>query len=502
MKYQILSPHNSGSNCLSEIIHSLGFNINVISASKGSTYLWKHTINEQEILKLQKNPNYKIIMLIRNPFFWFISNKKANYLDIKKFEEDIFMSKAHLKKKFLYEDKTNINIQITLINLYNKYLRIYNKIKNKDNCLLISYEEIINFDFHKLFKFLKIKNSDNNFRKIIRVLEYKQKTHGSSKNIYDAIDYYTNFSVNHYYTTPQIKFIKKNIILYNNMTSTYSKDILDFNYILEKIKTAKIINHPFPHLDIKNFLSKIHLQLIMIEKQIHFEEKSSNDELYNKLIQNDWKIQGFPGCTTNWNDYKKYIKCDKKYSSGDPVENIGITFRLHKYKNNIIKKLIEFMNSNEFHRTLKKKFNINNKTTIITAIQKNLTGYEISPHPDIRQKCLTYLLNINNNKEIENLDCNTHLLEFKDKYKYIQKYWEKNKGVNRCWVPWEWCNTIKKMSENNSMLIFKPDSNPPTLHAIRLKYNHLKYQRTQIYGNLMYKDPPCPKPSNYKDFLK
>ena len=56
MKYQILSPHNSGSNCLSEIIHSLGLNINVKSASKGSTYLWKHTINENEILKLQKKP--------------------------------------------------------------------------------------------------------------------------------------------------------------------------------------------------------------------------------------------------------------------------------------------------------------------------------------------------------------------------------------------------------------------------------------------------------------
>lgn len=52
------------------------------------------------------------------------------------------------------------------------------------------------------------------------------------------------------------------------------------------------------------------------------------------------------------------------------------------------------------------------------------------------------------------------------------------------------------MSENNSMVIFHPDNNPPTLHAIRLNYNHLKYQRTQIYGNLMYKyplHPPRPK---------
>ena len=276
---------------------------------------------------------------------------------------------------------------------------------------------------------------------------------------------------------------------------------MEFNYIIEKIKNAEIIYYPFPHLDIMNFLSKEHLQLIINEKQIHFEEKTTNDEVYKELVENGWKIQGFPGCTSSWNDYKKYIESGKKNSSGNPVENIGITFRLHNYKNKIIKKLLEFMNSNEFHKTLKEKFKIYEETTIISAIQKNLTGYEISPHPDIRQKCLTYLLNINNNSEIENLDCNTHLLEFKDKYKYIQEYWEKNKDVNRCWVPWEWCNTIKKMSENNSMLIFHPDNNPPTLHAIRLNYNHLKYQRTQIYGNLMYKHPPNTKNSDYKDFL-
>lgn len=276
----------------------------------------------------------------------------------------------------------------------------------------------------------------------------------------------------------------------------------DFDYILEHIKNSEIIQHPFPHLDIKNFLSKEHLQLIINEKQIHFEEKKTNDELYKELLKNNWKIQNFPGCTTDWNNYKKYIESDKQYTCNDPVENIGITFRLNCYKNDIIKKLIKFMNSNEFHKSLKEKFNIKEETTIISAIQKNLTGYEISPHPDIRQKCLTYLLNINNNNEIENLDCHTHLLEFKDEYKYIQEYWEKNKDINRCWVPWKWCNTIKKMSENNSMVIFHPDNNPPTLHAIRLKYNHLKYQRTQIYGNLMYKHYPKQKHSNYKDLIK
>ena len=49
------------------------------------------------------------------------------------------------------------------------------------------------------------------------------------------------------------------------------------------------------------------------------------------------------------------------------------------------------------------------------------------------------------------------------------------------------------------MIIFKPDSSPPTLHAVKLDYNHLIYQRTQIYGNLMYKNARKYIPSNYKD---
>jgi len=275
---------------------------------------------------------------------------------------------------------------------------------------------------------------------------------------------------------------------------------VDFTYILKKIQDAKIIEYPFPHLDINNFLSNEHLELIIKDKQLHLNQKKTHDDIYNELINNGWKIQVFPGCTSNWDNYKKYIN-NGNYCSSDPVENVGITFRLYNYKNNIIKKLIEFMNSNEFHNILKKKFDIKEDTNIISAIQKNLTGYEISPHPDNRQKCLTYLLNINNNKEIENLDCNTHLLKFKNNYTFVQDFWEKNKDVNRCWVPWEWCNTIKTMNKNNSMLIFKPDNKPATLHAIRLKYNHLKYQRTQIYGNLMYKKHPISKNSNYKDFI-
>ena len=171
-----------------------------------------------------------------------------------------------------------------------------------------------------------------------------------------------------------------------------------------------------------------------------------HDELHKTLLSKNWSILHFPGCTTSWTEYKKYLNTNNinEIKKKNPVENVGITFRLHDYQNSKIKELIEFMNGKEFHQALKNKFKLNDATSIISAIQKNLTGYEISPHPDKRSKALTYLLNINCDAEIEKMNCHTHLLEFKDKYKKIEKYWVDHPINERCWVPWEWCNSKKK----------------------------------------------------------
>ena len=39
--------------------------------------------------------------------------------------------------------------------------------------------------------------------------------------------------------------------------------------------------------------------------------------------------------------------------------------------------------------------------------------------------------------------------------------------------------------------MFAPDYN--TLHAVKLDYDHTKLQRTQVYGNLWYKNDSIPK---------
>ena len=275
----------------------------------------------------------------------------------------------------------------------------------------------------------------------------------------------------------------------------------EFEYLIDKIKKEPFIHSPFSHLEIKNFLSEEHLEMILHEKQIHFEKTNNHEHLYKTLQNKEWSILHFPGCTNKWSDYMKYVnnKTIQKDKKKNPIENIGITFRLNKYKNPKIKALIQFMNGKEFHDALKEKFEIKDVTSIISAIQKNLTGYEISPHPDKRSKALTYLLNINCDPEIEKMNCHTHLLEFKPEYKKIEKYWATEPNIERCWVPWEWCTSKKTTNDNNSLLIFKPQSEPSSLHAIILDYDHLKFQRTQIYGNLMYDSNKEYINSSYRD---
>ena len=265
-----------------------------------------------------------------------------------------------------------------------------------------------------------------------------------------------------------------------------------FNYLSEKVANASFSESPFSHLLIKNFLSNEHFEEIVNDNQIHFEALDSNDALYSKLLNEGYEIiNNFPGCINNWEDYKRNL-LEKTYKiEGKPVEGYGMAFRLKNLQNPLLKNLIEYLNGDEFKKTLHEKFSISQPTTIISAVQKYLTGYEISPHPDWQMKALTYLLNLNKNSGVDNEDVHTHLLKFKPEYQWISRFWQMNKKVNRNWVPWDYCESVVKTNENNSFLIFKPNDNPPTLHAIKLNYNHLSFQRTQVYGNLnyLYKTP-------------
>jgi len=258
----------------------------------------------------------------------------------------------------------------------------------------------------------------------------------------------------------------------------------EFGYIIDKIRSAKFTLSPFKFIQINNFLSGEHFNQIISAPEINRPVFSDTASLINDLQQTGYKVQGFPGCSSS---IKEYLSCYK--SNNWPVDKnllagFGLTFRMEHYKTPLLEKFVDFLNSVKFKTTLEEKFGITRSNYVETAIQKYLHGYEISPHPDIRQKCLTYMLNINTSNESEQIPIHTYLLKFKPERQYIYDFWKYNTEVDRCWVPWDWCESNFEANANNSIVIFSPSDD--TLHAVKLRYDHLKFQRTQVYGNLWF----------------
>lgn len=312
-------------------------------------------------------------------------------------------------------------------------------------------------------------------------------------NFDNAIDTELNIKKDTEYKKINMKIIKHND--YENVNSR-------FKYIIDKIICAPILLFPFPHVLIENFFNLDDFNKIISNPIIHFDECSNSRELVDKLISLGYKQVMFPGTTTDIDEYLNSL--DNQYhhtenqnlnQENSLTEGKGMTFRLKKYNDDFLKELIKFMNTDYFKNILLNKFEGFNSlpvdidtthTDIHTSIQKYLTGYEISPHPDVRRKAMTYLININKNNSISDYDLHTQLLRFKEPYQVIYDFWKYNPLVERCWVPWYTCDTVKTIRSNNSLILFTPRND--TLHAIKLKYPHHIFQRTQIYGNIFYKE--------------
>ncbi len=275
------------------------------------------------------------------------------------------------------------------------------------------------------------------------------------------------------------------------------KELIDeFGYLIDKIKSAPFSEDPFRFVLIDDFLSEDHLSAIINAVEINRSEADTTEALIEDLQASGYAVQSFPGCTTSIDDYLSAQKNQDWDVDKGLLEGYGITFRLRQYQTSILKDIVAFLNLPEFKRVLEEKFNIEESNYVETAIQKYLDGYEISPHPDIRKKAATYMLNINTRPEAEQMELHTYLMKFKDDKEYIYDFWQKNKEVDRCWVPWDWCESKLKTSSNNSIVLFAPSDD--TLHAVKLSYDHLKFQRTQIYGNLWYNTETTEYTPSYK----
>lgn len=261
-----------------------------------------------------------------------------------------------------------------------------------------------------------------------------------------------------------------------------------FEYILEKVENAELRSAPYRHLYIADFFSPEHLDAILNAPEIRIPSQQTDDTLFDALYACGYKIVNFPGCTT---EQKKYVDWHKSREPDDRMnsacEGFGVTLRLFDTQSDTIASLRDFIASEPFNAALARKLGVHyEKTFRDNGIQKYLDGYEISPHPDNRNKALTFMVNVNPHEDSESLDHHTHYMTLKPERSYLTSFWRHNPDIDTCWVPWDWCETVKQQTRNNSLVAFAPS--PETLHGVRARYDHLRGQRTQLYGNLWYSD--------------
>ena len=272
-----------------------------------------------------------------------------------------------------------------------------------------------------------------------------------------------------------------------------------FNYLIEKINDAKFVEAPFKHLYIEDFFSPDDFQAITRSPQISLPSLSDDQELFQSLFSRGYKVVDFPGCITDVSEYCRWHKTknlDRRIRSS--CEGFGIVLRLIEFQDSTLDELSRFLVSKEFNSCIALKNGINIEgCTIDGGIQKYMDGYEISPHPDIRKKAATYMVNINDGQISESRDHHTHYLKFKQNRRYVEAYWDGNPDAERCWVPWDWCETAFQQTKNNSIVVFFPDND--TMHAVKASYDHLLGQRTQLYGNLWYKKIHISRRDSWED---
>ena len=264
----------------------------------------------------------------------------------------------------------------------------------------------------------------------------------------------------------------------------------DFSYIAPKITAAPFRSEPFRHVYIEDLFEPIDFHALVNDPQIKLKDAHDDNDLINLLHAASFKEISFPGTTTDIRAYLAWHKdrTNSNVLNQDTCEGFGVTMRLQKArKNSIVQQLLRFLASETFWGPLYSKFKIDRSMTRPDfGIQKYLDGYEISPHPDIRSKALTFMVNINPSVQADQLDYHTHYMKFKPERAHVEEFWRANPKIDRCWVPWSWCVTRVQQTKNNSMVIFAP--NDDTIHAVKARYDHLHTQRSQIYGNLWFKE--------------
>ena len=274
-----------------------------------------------------------------------------------------------------------------------------------------------------------------------------------------------------------------------------------FDYLLDKIARAAFRTDPFRHIWIDALFTPAHFAAITEAPEINVSART-DEALLAALFEQGYQIIDFPGCVTERETYLRWRR-DPHTVRGlnhSACEGFGMALRLTTPRSPVIAELDAFLKGERFQEALADKFGMDITTTFNdSGIQKYLDGYEISPHPDVRQKAVTYMVNINPGAGSEGQSHHTRYLRFTPSYRYVQTYWEAHPEAERCWVPWDWCEMVSEQRGNNSLVAFAPGND--TMHGIKARYEHAAAQRTQLYGNLWHRQAEKLSKPEWEDFV-
>jgi hypothetical protein len=274
---------------------------------------------------------------------------------------------------------------------------------------------------------------------------------------------------------------------------------MPFTYLLDKLNAAEVQRDPFPHVYVEDFLDQDDFEAVMGSPDITLPPAANVDELFSALDDSGYQPIEFPGCTKSRAEYAAWLEAAVKPTDTHAAcEGKGMAVRCTDLRSDAVRSLDSFFRSPELRDLLRRKFGITTPTQLDCGLQKYLNGYEISPHPDIRQKALTWMFNVNPGGNTEEKDYHTHYMTLRPEWNFIQKFWRDTPEAETCWLPWQWCETQARQRANNSIVVFSPRHD--TLHAVRAHYDHLPAQRTQFYGNLWYKPHRLPFRPEFEDF--
>lgn len=260
-----------------------------------------------------------------------------------------------------------------------------------------------------------------------------------------------------------------------------------FDYILKKIQEAEVASRPFRHIYIEEIFEEDDFSKIVNDPYNSIESAECDEMLFNILENRGYKIVPFPGCTLDKHRYIRSRKGSTSLGHHETTEGEGIALRYAQGNSEMLDQVAAFFSSRIFHEVASAKLGFDLAGTIIDGgIQKYLDGYEISPHPDTRKKAFTFMVNINPNHRSEKEHHHTSYHCFKKERLYIKTFWENNPHIDRCFIPYDWCEVGYTQNKNNSLVMFCPDND--SLHSVRARYDHLRYQRTQIYGNVWHQE--------------